>query len=137
MTVVRLEGNVNAEGYLNTFRQRLRRFYPDLYGGHLIFQHDNAPIHTARVVTDWFESKNILVLNWPSRSPDLNIIENVWARIKYEMRDQFFEDVEDLWREVQRLWNELITDEFVINLYNSIPRRIEAMIRAGGGHTRY
>ena len=95
------------------------------------------PIHTARVVNEWFKTKNILVLNWPSRSPDLNIIENVWGRIKYELRDQAFENLDDLWREVHRLWGEIITDEFVINLYNSMPRRIEAVMRSGGRHTKY
>lgn len=48
-----------------------------------------------------------------------------------------FEDLDDLWEEIQRLWHELITDEFVINLYNSLPRRMEAVIRANGRHTKY
>ena len=82
----------------------------------LIFQHDNAPIHTAKKVSKWFQDKNITVMFWPSRSPDLNIIENVWGRLKSEMRFQYFDDVEDLWSEISRLWEELITPEFVRNL---------------------
>ena len=78
-----------------------------------------------------------MVMNWPSRSPDLNIIENVWGRIKYELRNQEFEDVDDLWREIHRLWGEIIDAEFVVNLYNSLPRRLEAVIRADGRHTKY
>ena len=41
--LVRLEGNITAQDYLNTFNHRLRRFYPELYEGHFVFQHDNAP----------------------------------------------------------------------------------------------
>ena len=135
--LVRAEGNIDAEGYIDIFRYRLRRFYPELYGGELIFQHDNAPIHTAKKVSKWFRDKNITVMSWPSRSPDLNIIENVWGRLKYEMRLQYFDDVEDLWSEVSRLWKELITPEFVRNLYRSMPRRIDAIIEANGKHTKY
>jgi hypothetical protein len=34
-----------------------------LLDSHPIFQHDNAPIHK---VSDWFKSKNINYMNWPS-----------------------------------------------------------------------
>ena len=43
---------------------------------------DNAPIHTAKKVTDWFKERGILVLDWAPYSPDLNLIKHVWAWIK-------------------------------------------------------
>ena len=45
-----------------------------LLDSHPIFQHDNAPIHK---VSNWLKSKKIDYMNWPSRSPDLNPIENI------------------------------------------------------------
>ena len=53
------------------------------------------------------------------------------------MRFQYFVDVEDLWSEVSRLWEEFITPEFVRNIYRSMPRRIDAVIEANGKHTKY
>jgi transposase len=43
---------------------------------HFIYQH-SCPIHTARIISYWMEQEGIRVLPWPSRSPDLNPIENI------------------------------------------------------------
>jgi hypothetical protein len=42
-----------------------------------LFQQDNARPHTVRVTMDYLEQNNINVLPWPSKSPDLNPIENL------------------------------------------------------------
>ncbi|KAJ2967323.1 hypothetical protein NUW54_g13536 [Trametes sanguinea] len=90
----------------------------------IIFQHDNDPKHKSHLVQEWLEKQNILVLPWPSSSPDFNIIENVWAHIKmhlerYRPRPR---NVEALWRVVQKLWYE-VDISFIQALYHSLPGR--------------
>ena len=42
-----------------------------------IFQLDNAAVHTSKFMRNWFKTKNIKVLDWPTKSPDINPIENL------------------------------------------------------------
>jgi hypothetical protein len=74
-------GRNNAEVYLHTLENimlsSVNAAFPE---NHFIYQH-NCPIHTARIISYWMEQEGIRVLPWPSRSPDLNPIENILGLI--------------------------------------------------------
>ncbi len=65
---------------------------------------DNASIHTARVVTEklleW-EGRNLYLYYLPTYSPELNIIELVWKKIKYEWLPLgAYESFDSLWKKL-------------------------------------
>ena len=49
----------------------------------ILFMQDNCPAHKCKYAMKWFENqKDITLINWPPKSPDLNPIETVWALMK-------------------------------------------------------
>ncbi|KAL1921757.1 uncharacterized protein VTP21DRAFT_10399 [Calcarisporiella thermophila] len=100
----------------------------------IVFQHDNDLKHKAKLVDRWFDKNQVQVLDWPSQSPDLNPIENLWAEIKGHLRSRFpkITSQDDLWKKVNILW-ESLTQEDCLKLIRTMPERIQAIIKAKGG----
>lgn len=95
-------------------------------------------MHRARVVKDFVTREGITTLEWPAQSPDLNIIENCWKKMKHEINRNVhnLRTNDDLAAAVRQAW-ENIPLQFIQRLYQSIPRRIQAVIKSKGCLTKY
>lgn len=138
-TLTEIEGNIDSNKYISTIDTYLwpvvARHFP---GGRFIFQEDNAPCHTSKASNKWKEDNQIETLDWPSQSPDLNIIENVWRKLKVEIEKKVsdIKDRQTLIRVVKEIWTSL-TPTYIESLYNTIPARISAVVKAKGHITRF
>ena len=101
-----------------------------------IYQDDSAPCHRSKETNSWKDSNDIISLDWPGNSPDLNPIEHLWRIFKYKLRLAAIYDKKMLLVKSRIIWESLSADHLK-NLIESIPKRIYAVIENKGGNTKY
>ena len=102
-----------------------------------IFQQDGASCHTAKACQAWFRDNNVRLLEWPGNSPDLNPIENLWARLKKLVSQRHPSNKTELIEAIIESWHHVITAQELETLVNSMPDRYRAVIAAKGYATKY
>ena len=99
-----------------------------------ILQEDNAPCHVG-AYSRWFKMKTMTNTfdRWPSQSPDLNPIENVWAylRNRLDERESDVSTLSDLERVLKEEWYGL-TPEYLNNLVGSMSKRCQSIVEHHG-----
>ena len=56
--------------------------------------------------------------------------------IKVELKSRPPSNIEELWQNVQDVWNSIQPAQ-IQSFIESMPRRMQAVLRAGGGPTKY
>ena len=135
-----IDGRMDAELYMQILGDEFLRTleYYGLDQSDIVFQQDNDPKHTSRAATRWFQNNNVEVLEWPAQSPDLNPIEYLWQHLKKQLAKYETEltSMHELWERVEVEWEKIPT-QVCIDLIESMPRRIAAVLKAKGGYTKY
>lgn len=138
--IVRVDGNINTANYISILTNHLLPFLHQKReaGQNPIFQQDNARPHTAAVTTKFFIRNEIPVLPWPASSPDMNIIEHVWAILKSNVKARVIhpKNMDELWEAIQEEWYAIPLQQ-IQNLYSSLPCWLEALHKAKGGFTPF
>ena len=137
---VKIDGRMDADLYTKILDDDLQASL-DFYGKtprNIIFQQDGDPKHCSTLAQTWFENHNIKVLPWPAQSPDLNPIEHLWDHLKRRLGEYDVEPkgILELWERIEKEWDK-IPASVCQNLIESMPRRVQAVLKAKGGHTKY
>jgi len=134
-----VEGRMDAEQYVSILEDNL---LPSMENSgipeeSIIFQHDNDPKHFSKRAQNWFKSEEIRLLDWPAQSRDLSPIEQLWQHLKKRLNsyERSARGVWELWERIDAEWGKIEVEECQ-KLIESMPRRLEAVIQANGGHTR-
>lgn len=108
LPLVLVEDNLDSADY-----KRLMELHivPVVHGANheLIYQQDNAPAHIHGHMEGFFERAGVSTMDWPSRSPDLNPIENVWGlMVDYVYSNgRQYSTVDDLKKAVFAAWEKV------------------------------
>ncbi len=124
-----LKSTVNAAIYQEILEHFMLPSADKLYGdADLIFQQDLAPAHTAKGAKSWFNDHGVTVLDW--------VLSMLWGIVKRKMRDTRPNNADELKATVKETWAS-IPPQQCHKLITSMPRRIEAVIKAKGAPTKY
>jgi hypothetical protein len=132
-----IDSTMNKMGYLNILKHNLQASVDKLgLPRDYWFQQDNDPKHTAFVVREWLLYNTPKQLKTPPQSPDLNPIEHLWWEVKNRLKNKNPRNKAELRTAIKEIW-ENIPSSVTKNLVESMPRRLQAVLDAKGGHTKY
>lgn len=135
--LVKIDGIMTADTYINILRENLEVSLIRLgLEDNFILQQDNDPKHTAKKTKIFLNSNHIKILDWPPQSPDLNPIENLWSILDKNVDKIGVTNENNYFDTLQQTWENLDLNH-LHNLVESMPRRLAAVIKTKGGHTKY
>lgn len=139
--ITKIEGNMDSDLYIKIIEEDYDQTLVDfgLENQDVIFQQDNDPKHKSKKTTQWLADQQIKVLDWPPFSPDMNPIENAWYYLKAKLGqyETAPKSIHELWERVSDVWYNQVTKEYCTKLIEGMPKRIQAVIKAKGGATKW
>ena len=135
-----LKGRQNSKSYKQLLEEKaLPRIRREM-GKDFVLQQDNCSIHVSKLMKEWMAKMNMTSLKWSARSPDLNLIENVW-----EMQVQLVYDGPEITKEAQ-LWEQILgakkelietCRDVIVHMFDHYEERLIKVIEKKGDITDY
>lgn len=132
-----IDGIMDHKKYIDILKTHLQPSVQKMgIAENFIFTQDNDPKHTAHNTKLWLVYNTPKWMETPPQSPDINPIENLWDHLDRKVREREIRNKTELAIALQEEW-EKIPPQVTQNLVDSIPRRLEAIIKNKGSHTKY
>ena len=94
---------MNAEFYVEILENHIPEI-DEMLSDNWRLQQDNDPKYTSRLAKEFLRNNVLEVMDWPSNSPDLNPIENLWAIVKGNVERRLPKNLGELERFMAEEW---------------------------------
>ena len=136
----RIKGNLDKKQYHSILQRRAIPSGKKLCGRGFTLLQDNDPKHSSNLCKKYLKKKErqgeLQLMEFPPQSPDVNPIENLWDHLKREKMRHTVTSKDMLWAVLSQCWNN-IEQSTLHKLVKSMPKRVKAILKAKGGHTKY
>jgi len=130
-----IEGKFDSKDYLALLKTSVVPISKLNYGMDYFFQEDNCSVHKAKIIQNFMNTSKINILKWPAKSPDLNIVEDIWKMLSNDIYDGVqFKKISDLKEKI----NDIIFHfnstkrEKIQALYSTIRKRLCTLLMKHG-----
>ena len=128
-----IESTLDSEGYINMLKENniIEDIKTKIKDRTMSFQQDGAPAHNAKKTKEYIRSEIELIDDWPANSPDLSVIENLWAIIKKKLKVNPPQSLNELKNRLIEEWDK-IDQETINKLMEEYPARFRLCIKEKG-----
>ena len=139
-SLYKMKGNLEQKQYHSILQRHAIPSGKRLCGRGFTLLQDNDPKHSSNLYKTYLKNKErqgeLKLMEFPPQSPDVNPIEHLWDHLKREKIRHAATSKERLWEVLCQCWNS-IEASTLQNLVKSMPKRVQAILKAKGGHTNY
>jgi transposase len=140
LDLVTIQGNLTGDQYIRDVLQPVvvPHFDNHPLATRPVYMDDNARPHRSRAVTAYLQIEAVTSVPWPAMSLDLNPIEHIWDMLgcRIHAREPPVQNIRQLEAALHREWQQL-SQQDIRRLTGGMRCRVEAVIQARGGYTRY
>lgn len=128
------EQTMHGTQYLEVRKDHLLGFYE--HHQCVVFMRDGAPAHKNKTVSKWLSDSNISVLDWPGNLLDFNPIQNCLKKLKDMVAVTQPGNLKEMKDAVTCTWVFMDSENF-LEFANSVPKRIQEVLKEKGNMTEY
>ena len=138
-SLYRIKGILEKKQYHSILQRHAIPSGKRLCGRGFTLVQDSDPKHSSNFCKKYLQNKErqgeLKLMDFPPQSPDVNPIEHLWEHLKREKVKHAVTSKDNLWEILSDCWSN-IKAPVLQALVKSMPKRVNAVLKARGGHTK-